>query len=365
MPSSLIWVALVAGWVLVLFPMISGSRKPVSRTGAAAEETRLLHRGGKARPVRRGPAAGHLSDPEWQPVEGEEQSRRFVPGSNDPKTTPVEAQMDSAATDSDADSVEPAVEPVAAKTRVLDAVVAQTRVLDAVVVGEEDDAPVAAETPVMGAPVAETPVVEARADEAVAEEPVAETLVGEVPEPVAEEMEHEVGDVIEDRAEEVGAVAAEEDEIRASVPAEGPVRRTGRGGFDPDADAAARAIRYRNRQRTMFGLAGATLVSIILAVVFSTLFVWGAVAFGLLLGSYMSYLRRQVRMEQQIRERRMARLQRSRRDAVAERRASATVPGEARRYGAVVLEADDEDPAFEHLPHYESTVRGHETRAAG
>ena len=112
-------------------------------------------------------------------------------------------------------------------------------------------------------------------------------------------------------------------------------------------------------------LAGATAASVLAALLVSALFVWGAVIFGGLLVAYMSYLRRAVRMEAQIRARRLSRVQQSRRAAVAERRAAHTVPGEARRYGAVVLESDDEDPAFEHLPHYESVARSQETRAAG
>ncbi|WP_024794625.1 divisome protein SepX/GlpR [Tomitella biformata] len=335
MPSSLIWVALVAGWVLVLFPMVSGSRKPVSRTGAATEETRVLHRGGKPRPVRRGPAAGHLSDPQWQPSPEEEQARRFVPSSNDPKTAHVEAQMDSAATDSESEDLD------APETHEVPNYA--TLVLDAVVVGDEAD---------------DEDAAEAVSDDVTAE--VVEPVEDDVAEDATDEL---VDDVIEDAAEDVPVTDA--DEIRANVPTKVSVHRVGRGGFDPEADAAARAIRNRNRQRTMLGLAGATVISILGAVILSTLFVWGAVVFGLLLASYMAYMRRQVRMEQQIRERRLARLQRSRRDAVAERRAVHTVPGEARRYGAVVLEADDEDPAFEHLPHYESSVRSHETRAAG
>ena len=335
MPSSLIWVALVAGWVLVLFPMISGSRTPVSRTGAATEETRVLHRGGKPRPARRGPAVGHLSDPEWQPSPEEQQARRFVPRSGDPATTLVEAQMDSAATESE-DSGYVSSAPL---------------VLDAVVVGEEADE------------VADDLVEDAAEDVAdVVVEDVVEDLVEDAPEDVVEEVPQVE---TEDAAEVVRAGDAAEVPVRAGASKAARVHRAGRGGFDPAADAAARAVRNRNRQRTMLGLAGASVVSVLGAAIFSTLFVWGAVVFGLLLVSYMSYLRRQVRMEQQIRERRMARLQRSRRDAVADRRAEHTVPGSARRFGAVVLEADDEDPAFEHLPHYTSTVRGHETRVAG
>ena len=121
MPSSLIWIALVAGWVLVLFPMLSGSRMPVRRTTAAAEDARVLHRGGKARPTRRGPAMGHLSDPEWQPSPEEAQASRSRPGSTDPRTAPVRAQMDSAAAGAESGG-DAKVTFMPAATRVLDAV---------------------------------------------------------------------------------------------------------------------------------------------------------------------------------------------------------------------------------------------------
>lgn len=337
MPSSLIWVALVVGWVLVLFPMISGRRLPVSRTGAATEETRILHRGGKPRPARRGPATGHLSDPEWQPSP-EEQARRASPKSNDPKTAPVEAQMDSAGKDSDDHALADADVNVAPARRFA---AGTSVVLDAIVVGEEDAAD------------AEFTADSAEKDRG------AETVAAD---PVAEDAdEHSVAETV---AEDPVAEDAD-DSILATVPVEAPVQRSGRGGFDPEADAAARAVRYRNRQRTVLGLAGATVVSIAGAMIFSALLAWVAVLLGVLLVGYMSYLRQQVRMEEQIRVRRMTRLQHSRREAVADRRTVHTVPDAARRYGAVVLEADDEDPSFDHLPDYESPVRTRETRVAG
>ncbi len=265
MPSSLIWVALVVGWVLVLFPMISGRRLPVSRTGAATEETRILHRGGKPRPARRGPATGHLSDPEWQPSP-EEQARRASPKSNDPKTAPVEAQMDSAGKDSDDHALADADVNVAPARRFA---AGTSVVLDAIVVGEEDAAD------------AEFTADSAEKDRG------AETVAAD---PVAEDAdEHSVAETV---AEDPVAEDAD-DSILATVPVEAPVQRSGRGGFDPEADAAARAVRYRNRQRTVLGLAGATVVSIAGAMIFSALLAWVAVLLGVLLVGYMSYLRQQ------------------------------------------------------------------------
>jgi hypothetical protein len=73
---------------------------------------------------------------------------------------------------------------------------------------------------------------------------------------------------------------------------------------------------------------------------------------------YLAFLRRAVRNEQRIRRQRMQRLARAKRQE-EERRAHpevdprAEVPRRLRRPGAIVLEIDDEDPIFDHLPRFE------------
>ena len=72
---------------------------------------------------------------------------------------------------------------------------------------------------------------------------------------------------------------------------------------------------------------------------------------------YMFYLRRQVRIEEDIRRRRMTRLMRSRLgvESSSDPELSLT-PERLRRPGRVVLEVDDEDPEFDHLDHYDEHV---------
>ena len=65
---------------------------------------------------------------------------------------------------------------------------------------------------------------------------------------------------------------------------------------------------------------------------------------------YLAYLRRQTRIEEKVRRRRMQRMARARVGVEnAHDREYDMVPSRLRRPGAVVLEIDDEDPIFEHL----------------
>jgi hypothetical protein len=159
--------------------------------------------------------------------------------------------------------------------------------------------------------------------------------------------------------------------------------RPGRGGFDPQAAERAKAYRYRQRRRIVLTLlviavlaTGAGLLGISLA--------WAAVAVAaVLLALYLAYLRRQVRIEEDIRRRRAARLERARqirpvyRASVAEQvrvhrsgglrrpepgeepvgdyrvvsHARPSVPPQYYTRG-VPVDLDDDDPAFDNLEYY-------------
>ena len=74
---------------------------------------------------------------------------------------------------------------------------------------------------------------------------------------------------------------------------------------------------------------------------------------------YLAYLRRQTRIEEKVRRRRMHRMARARLGVEnAADREYDVVPSRLRRPGAVVLEIDDEDPIFEHLD-YDIPVRAY------
>ena len=167
-------------------------------------------------------------------------------------------------------------------------------------------------------------------------------------EPVAEEAENPVS------AQPATAVKVEntkeadltEEELAFAM------RRRGRGGWDPEADKRASADRYQRRRRTLLGLAIAVVVSLFIGFIAggAAWFV-PAVALGIT-GLYLFALRSQVRQENDLRQRRIRQLRRARLGVRNAHDDELAIPRQLRRPGAVVLEADDESPDFDHLPIY-------------
>jgi hypothetical protein len=154
--------------------------------------------------------------------------------------------------------------------------------------------------------------------------------------------------------------------------------RPGRGGFDPEAAEIAARAKYGFRQRIVVALLVIAVISGVVAGVVVPLAWWGHGAIDVVLVGYLVYLRRQVRIEEEIRQRRLARFNSTRaprrpstsaapsassaeedhaetedvdvvepvRRQVVERRPS---PTSRVRRSAVVVDLDDEDPAFEEL----------------
>ena len=142
-------------------------------------------------------------------------------------------------------------------------------------------------------------------------------------------------------------------------------RRRGRGGYDPEAAEATRAYKYRQRRRVTLVLAAATVLFTLLAFLLVSWLWVGAVISVVLLAGYLTYLRRQVKIEAQIRQRRMERLQRARQ--IRPEYGRGRPPGRAGRSaagpGRTVVDLDDDDPGFDHLEPYEPPVTYR--RAAG
>ncbi len=169
--------------------------------------------------------------------------------------------------------------------------------------------------------------------------------------------------------------------------------RPGRGGFDARAAEQAKAYRYRQRRRVVLALLVLTVVGAALGVLGVAL-AWAGAAVGtVLLALYLAYLRRQVRIEETIRQRRAARQERARqirpvyRASVAEQvrahrsgslarpaagdepvetyrvrsHARPTVPPAFHTRG-VPVDLDDDDPAFDDLEYYRPVTY---RRAAG
>lgn len=147
---------------------------------------------------------------------------------------------------------------------------------------------------------------------------------------------------------------------------ERPFRR-GRGGYDPESAALVAQAKYAFRRRVVAFLLVAAVASGIVAGVFYTKLWYGHAAFDLLLVGYLTYLRRQVRIEEEIRARRLARLQQVRR-----RRATGPQPQQAEEAPVVPaqqtsspaesaetteVEVVEDRPALPPLPRYEHHVR--------
>ncbi|WP_424184208.1 gephyrin-like molybdotransferase receptor GlpR [Actinokineospora sp. G85] len=84
--------------------------------------------------------------------------------------------------------------------------------------------------------------------------------------------------------------------------------RPGRGGFDPDAAARAAKAKYSFRQRVVLFTILTALVTLVAALVASPALWIAHGAVDLAFVGYLTYLRRQVRIEEEVRQRRHARM---------------------------------------------------------
>ena len=142
--------------------------------------------------------------------------------------------------------------------------------------------------------------------------------------------------------------------------------RPGRGGFDPYAAELAARAKYAFRQRVVLFLLLTALASGVLAGFALPVLWWVHGGTDLVLVSYLAYLRRQVRIEQGIGQRRLDRAARTRRAIDARRADPAAAPPTpepdagrsdppqrhavpqrpAAPPGTRVVDLDDEDPSL-------------------
>lgn len=349
-PQSLLWISLVVLWLFVLVPMLIGKRDAVRRTSDVALATRVLNSAAGLRLRRRtGPAAGHRSDPEWQPVDSQD---------TDPNDDLDDDEDEVAGTRSAVMTV-----AVAAKVEVTETEHLDTDVID-------DDA--------MTMPVGSTEVtdqmlavvvdqVEAVVEQVESVVPAeSATIDAEVDADHAQEVEPEVA--ADDEAdsyeyvEDTSGLEAE-DEPPTTVTPVAPRRRRCDSATTAAA-VSARKFRFRKRAVTMMVLSLAVSAALAYLVTPTLWWVCGGVAGVTLL--YLAYLRRQTRIEQRVRRRRMQRMARSRYGVEnTHDQELDVIPSRLRRPGAVVLEIDEEDPIFEHLDYAPVAHEYHLPRAAG
>jgi hypothetical protein len=320
-PQSLLWISLVALWLFVLVPMLISKRDAVRRTSDVALATRVLNTGRGARLLRRGrPAAGHSSDPDWQPSDDDFDNDLDEEFHDESKERSV---MRAAAVETEIDS--------------------EPDYLDVDVVDEPSGA----------LPVGES-ANEAEAEPEEFEEPGDQTDelpldFGEAPEADEPEDEYEP-DATEDEYEYVadssGLEAPSDTDLHLAESLSAARRRR----YESKTAAAVGARKYKFRKRMLTVLTLATLASAAAAFTVAPVAWWACGSIGVVTVLYLAYLRRQTRIEERLRRRRAQRIARSRLGVEnTDDREFDVVPSRLRRPGSVVLEIDDEDPIFEHL----------------
>ncbi|WP_062973630.1 gephyrin-like molybdotransferase receptor GlpR [Nocardia flavorosea] len=322
MANSILWIGLVVVWVFVLFPILADRHPRIRRTTDTALATRVLHRGDSKRRKRSGYVRKKRSGRPYR-------KRHHGNDAEDRMTTTAEETV------TEADEKLPHTDPGDEPADIFDDIETPE------VSGGHPDTGEDEETEPAGDTAAETePLGGDMMDTAPARIPPVRAGTRRAPGP--EEPGDDEGDFV-------------------------PTRR-GRGGYDPEADAIARAARYTFRQRAVVALILGTVLCGGLAVAIGPLFWWGCGGALLSLVTYLGYLRKQVRIEQEIRRRRSARLADRARDLdgepeeTAESAPAAARPGmdrdtaRALRRRSQLLEPDDEDPVFEHLDAYDASI---------
>lgn len=358
-PQSLLWISLVVLWLFVLVPMLISKRDAVRRTSDVALATRVLNGGASARLLKRtGPAAGHRSDPHWKPEE--EWGAEPIGQAEDDEeqdTAPVHDVAKDADVADDA-SRGAVVMKVGAARAARETEDDRPDYLDVEVVEENAGALPVGASARMAEP---TPLaVDGRSD---ADEPAVEDDAADDSELDTAELfavraggqEHadragRADDEYEYVEDSSGLEPAEDPEDDHDVPASFTPGASRRRRFDTKTAAAVSARKYAFRKRMLMAMALVLVGSAVAAFEVTPLAWWlcgNAITVTVL---YLAYLRRQTRIEEKVRRRRMHRMARARVGVEnAHDRDYDVVPSRLRRPGAVVLEIDDEDPIFEHL----------------
>jgi hypothetical protein len=328
-PQSLLWISLVVLWLFVLVPMLISKRDAVRRTSDVALATRVLNGDANSRLLKRGgPAAGHRSDPNWKPEEdsAEEEFDDDADQAQDDNLDEGQDQGDNADSD-DLQRARPVVMKVAADEQT------EPDYLDVDVV--EDSAALPA-----GASAEETEPAPPAVDE-VDEDDQHDAEADQDQADRYEYVEDSSGLEPEEEQEYEDAVS------RATV---APPSSRRRRRFDTKTAAAVSARKYAFRKRVLMVMAVFLVGSATAAFEVTPTAWWACGSATAVTVLYLAYLRRQTRIEEKMRRRRMQRMARARLGvANTYDREYDVVPSRLRRPGAVVLEIDDEDPIFEHL----------------
>ena len=416
MSGSLLLIAVV--WIVLLAPLLLRNQSPVRRTAKALTETRVLHQGGEAmsRKKRLAPAAESFrvsdadeelelvdAEPEFFLLDDEDESRplslkdraglsgrgrKFSRAAKD-KYSAEAAEPETV--DAEPVEAEPVDAEIVTETADEDSAVAAAETIDGEVVEAEADAETEAET----AEAAESStfrshseadtgsfapirlVAEAEEDDQAhdAEDDQAETSRRQVrsisdayfrgsdldPEASVEEAERGVENGEKEAAAHATAMARklreEAESTRAELDDEDMqylAARKGRGVYDPVASQAAAQRRLKRRKQMLLALLVLCIVSVGAGVIFgSAAWIAPVIALGVT-AMYLYFLRRSAIEEAKMRQRRIARMRRARLGVRNTEDEELGVPDRLRRPGAVIVEADDADPEFDHLSYIDS-----------
>jgi hypothetical protein len=320
-PQSLLWISLVVLWLFVLVPMLISKRDAVRRTSDVALATRLLNTGRGARLLRRrgGPAAGHRSDPEWQPSGDDLNDDRDEEAHESTERSVVRA----AAVETEIDS--------------------EPDYLDVDVVEEDSGALPVGESANMA--VEESEDTEPSADQT-DELPLDFGEPPEADEPEDEREPDGTHDEYEYVADSSGLEAPSDTDLQLAESMSAARRRR----YESKTSAAVTARKYKFRKRMLTVLALLTVASAAAPFAVPSVDWWMCGPVGAVTVLYLGYLRRQTRIEERLRRRRAQRIARARLGVEnTDDHEFDVVPSRLRRQGSVVLEIDDEDPIFEHL----------------
>jgi len=390
-PQSLLWISLVVLWLFVLVPMLINKRDTVRRTSDVALATRVINNDAKSRLIRRGgPATGHRHDPDWQRDDGSGEDFSDADAVED--YDEVE-EYDDAVRARRAGAQSRSVMVVASANRLgAEEALTEPVYLDVDVVDENS-----------GALTVGSGVQESLFDPDV--ETDVQAFVAPTPEEVSafeSETAYESESAFEfvadprDGTEDEYEYIDDTSGLEAEAAPEPPIARRGNRQRRLESTTAAEvsARKYRFRKRVLMVMAAIMVGTAVASFTVGTAFWWACGTAAVVTVLYLGYLRRQTRIEEQVRRRRQQRMARSRSDverdsewgdgpewrsgperrtrperrARPERRDGADFDDFGARYqrvGTAVLEIDDEDPIFEHLDEVPYSRRYDLPRAAG
>src|ERR1700752_4597652 len=350
-PQSLLWISLVVLWLFVLVPMLISKRDAVRRTSDVALATRVLNGGAGSRLLKKrgGPAAGHRSDPDGKPEE--DSAEEFADNADQDQRDELHECQDQEAETVDLHRARPVVMKVAVAEHT------EPDYLDVDVVEDCGALPAGS-----SAQVAEPALVavEGHDEDDLVDETESDEDVGQHTEQHdAEADQDDRYEYVEDSSGLEPEEDPQEDEqdARASI-APGASRRR---RFDTKTAAAVSARKYVFRKRVLMVMAVILVGSATAAFKVSPTAWWACGSATAMTVLYLAYLRRQTRIEEKVRRRRMQRMARARLGVEnTHDRDYDVVPSRLRRPGAVVLEIDDEDPIFEHLDYAPYAARDYD-----